>query len=254
MLTWIMQRLLGIQWPPAPPGEVHPEDFVRPPNAAFDQPMAEAIQAAPDNPAPYRVYGTWLAEQNDPRGPLILAMLDGADAVIEPFAPNFMGPLDGEAGVSVTWRWGFWDTLVIDDPWGEKVALLLKKALAHPSALVLRELTVNTGRMEQVADLLADGPQLGLRVLTVNAEGSLLGAWAAVWSRVPRLRSLTLLGSGVQIGDLSLPELEQLEIRGPVPDASMNDLRRAHLPKLQRLAVPRPDGLRDVFGERVAES
>jgi hypothetical protein len=254
MLTWIMRNLLGMEWPPPPPGDVDPEAFTRPPNVAWDSALAAGLRAAPDDPAPYRAYGRWLAEQNDPRGPLILAMLDGADAVLEPHEAQLLGPLAGEKGVTVDWRWGFWRRVRIADPWGERIEELLRAALRHDSAWVLRELELASGRMERVPDVLADGPVLPLRRLVVDAEGSLLGAWATVWSRVPELEELVMLGHGLQVGDLSLPELRTLEIRGPLPDASIDDLKRAHLPALERLRVPRPELLREAFGDRVDAS
>ena len=250
MLPWFVKRWLGLA-PPAGTEEapVDPADFVRPPNTAFDQQRLDAIRAAPDDPAPYRAYGTWLAEQNDPRGPLILAMLEGAEAG-EP-DPILVGPIPELDGVSVTWRWGFWDRLVIDDPHGDRVGPVLERVFDHPSGAVLRALEVRSSHLEVVPEVLADGPSLVLRELEVDAQGTLLGAWVAAWSRLQLLESLTMLGAFPQLGDLSLPALRSLELIGPLDEQAVRDLERANLPALERLVVSQPEPLRATFGERV---
>lgn len=252
MLPWFLRRWLDLVRGGPDTAPVDPESFVRPPNTAFDGPMADAIRAAPDDPGPFRRYAEFLRENNDPRGDLVLRMLEGADAG-EP-DPVLLGPLYLQAGVEVTWRWGFWDTLVIRDPWGDRAADLLRAALDHPSALVLRGLTVASGRMDAVPDVLADGPSLLLRSLVVDAEGSALGAWAAVWARVQDVEELVMLGSSPQLGAMALPRLRSFEIRGPVDDGALADLRRASLPALEQLLVPEPERLRDTFGARVRAS
>lgn len=233
---------------------VVPEEHVLPPNTAYDQPMARALVESPDDQAAFERYGRWLAEQNDPRGPVILRMLAGEDAseAFDRFPGHFLGPLEEAKGVELDWRWGFWGRVRLSDPWGDDIVALLKSVLDHPSALVLQELELHTGRMEPVADLLGDGEVLSLRKLVVDAEGSLLGAWTAVWPRVPDVEEVVLLGANPQIGAMSLPKLRRLEIRGTLSDDALADLRRAHLPALEELIVPRPDLLTDTFGDRVS--
>lgn len=250
MLPWFVKRWLGLV-PPAGTEEepVDPAGFVRPPNTAYDQAMVEAILASPDDPAAYEAYGAWLADQNDPRGPLVLSML--ADEPSGAIDPLLLGPLPDLDGASVTWRWGFWHRLTLEDPHGDRVGQVLAEVLAHPSGVVLRELVVTSSHAERVPEGLADGPSLALAHLEVHAEGTLLGAWAAAWSRLQELEHLVLQGASPQLGSLSLPKLRVLEIIGPIDDQAVRDLERASLPSLERLVVSRPEPLVRAFGERV---
>jgi len=233
MLPWTIRRWLGL---PDPENDHTPVRAapVRPPNPAWDHSLAAAIRADRDAVEPYAAYAQWLSANNDPRG----ALIEGDEAMIERHRHHFLGPLARADGVRVTWRLGFWESVVIERDWdAREIPSLVAEALRHPSALVLDRLEVRADCIPDLADRLADGEVLPLRTLHVDARGGLLGAWAAVWSRTPELRRLEMIGNAPSLGDIDLPSLEDLRIDGRLDESSQWSLARMAAPALQRVEL-----------------
>ncbi|MCB9679405.1 MAG: hypothetical protein H6737_30150 [Alphaproteobacteria bacterium] len=236
MLPWTLRRWLGL---PDPEPEHGPVEPARPlaPNPAWNHDLAMAVLEGRDAREPYLAYADWLAANNDPRA----ALVRGDDSVLEAHPQHFLGPLLYQEGVTVTWRWGFWESVTIDREWdAEAVPALVRELLRHPSALVLDALVVRADCIPALADVLADGDVLPLRTIEVDARGGLLGAWAAVWSRVPALRSLSMAGRAVSLGDIDLPCLSLLAIRGALDAQAQWSLARMSAPSLAALDLDAP--------------
>ncbi|MEZ4322821.1 MAG: hypothetical protein R3F61_35465 [Myxococcota bacterium] len=242
MLPLTLRRWLGFPDPPDDHAPVEPRGPLQPrpggpPNAAWNAELAHAILADRDSDAPYARYAEWLAQNNDPRSVLIHAEDPAPLVASDPV--HFLGPLAFEEGIEVVWKRGFWSAVAIDREWdAQAVPRLVRDALAHPSALVLDQLDVRADCIPDLADVLADSEVLPLRGLVADARGGMLGAWAAVWARVPRLARLTLVGDGVSLGDLDLPHLTHLEIVGQLTEDAQWSLARMSAPRLKVLRRP----------------
>ena len=233
MLPWTIRRWLGLPDPQTDRTPVRPA-VVRPPNPAWDHSLAAAIRAERDALEPYAAYARWLTANNDPRG----ALIEGDEAMLGRHPHHFFGPLARADGVRVTWRLGFWESVVIERDWdAREVPALVAEALRHPSALVLDRLEVHADCIPDLADRLADGDVLPLRTLVVDARGGLLGAWAAVWSRMPELRQLEMTGDAPSLGDIDLPSLQKLRIDGRLDESSQWSIARMAAPALQRVEL-----------------
>ena len=84
----------------------------------------------------YAVYGDWLEERGDPRGKLIALQIAGLsfDDYVDEHAAMFGAP----AGVDVTWKYGFWNTMRT-----RGMPIDLVSVLAHPSARLLEALRLD---------------------------------------------------------------------------------------------------------------
>jgi uncharacterized protein (TIGR02996 family) len=150
--------------------------------------LEQAILANPDDESAYLVYGDWLQTQGDPRGELITVSAQAARtndpklkaAAGELFAgheAHFLGPLakyrktfDGSDRDTMTWRWGFVESLRIafDHYSNEELEVdlgdVLATFLAHPSCRFVTEVVVGLNRQDpdqeyqSVLDALAKRP------------------------------------------------------------------------------------------------
>ena len=234
----LMRRWLGFPEPERDREPVGPAPFAVPPDPVRP-PWEAAVRASPADPDALRAYGQALSEALDPRGPLVMAMLAGSDGAAEiADEPALLGPLNGAPGVQVTWRAGFWTELKIDRAWEDgTLGALLRAALAHPAALLLERLDVRADTVPAVPDALADSDPLRLTSLVVRATTGQAGSWAAVWPRVQRLRSAEILGDDPQLGDIALPDLEDLRLAGRMDVDALWSLARMYAPSLRRLEV-----------------
>ncbi|MBL8921531.1 MAG: TIGR02996 domain-containing protein [Myxococcaceae bacterium] len=108
--------------------------------------LQRAIEAAPDDPSRYAVYGDWLAQRGDVRGELIaLQLVPNPDRrqrervkalLMENGIRCLAGPL-------AQWRWGFVHTAALLRPPGPAGrSIELTKLLRHPSMRFVRALTL----------------------------------------------------------------------------------------------------------------
>lgn len=168
-----------------------------------------AIDAAPDHPEGYAVYGDWLSQTGDERGELIsLQLLPSLDrrqrervkALL--YAPG----IRCLAGPVAQWRWGFVHmvTLLRD---GESVEL--ERLLAHPSMRFVRALALGEPMTESLGALARAAPRV-LSSLMLSSPRAL--DLATIPTTLPSLERLQLSVPEL-IGALpALPGLSALEI------------------------------------------
>jgi uncharacterized protein (TIGR02996 family) len=238
--------------------------------------LLAAVLAAPDDPAPFLVYGDWLQGEGDPRGELIALMAAGKKAAaekhIEKHAPSLLGPLqpytrgldwppgDKRAGTTFTWKHGFIERarLAFDyfaDEGRGVIALegVLEALMTHPSGRVLRELVIGINRQDpdckyqKIVDVVAKRGAPALRLLHVGdyeypdhieISWTEIGSLAKVWKAVPRLETLVLQGGSIGLGTFEHPTLKRVEIRtGGLPKAAAKSIAAAKLPACEHLDV-----------------
>lgn len=141
---------------------------------------------------------------------------------------------------------------------GPHGADILRALVASPAAEFLRDLTVGLvdfegGGLRDAITALASGRPLGaLEVLFLgdfsrdDQEISWVdhGDLGPLWPITPKLRTLRLRGSGMNLGQFDHPSLQRLEIEtGGLPPASVRGLAVAKLPELRHMEVwfGRPD-------------
>lgn len=157
-----------------------------------------AIEAAPDDPHAFAVYGDWLAQSGDARGELIsLQLLPSLDRrqrervkalLYEPGIRCLAGPV-------AQWRWGFVHTatLMRQQAPGERVDL--EKLLAHPSMRFVRALSLGQEPMTESLRVLEQAAPRVLSALTISSPRAL--ELATIPTTLPALEQL----------HLSVPEL-----------------------------------------------
>lgn len=157
-----------------------------------------AIEAAPDDPHAFAVYGDWLAQSGDARGELIsLQLLPSLDRrqrervkalLYEPGIRCLAGPV-------AQWRWGFVHTatLMRQQAPGERVDL--EKLLAHPSMRFVRALSLGQEPMTESLRVLEQAAPRVLSALTISSPRAL--ELVTIPTTLPALKQL----------HLSVPEL-----------------------------------------------
>lgn len=168
-----------------------------------------AIEAAPDEPEAYAVYGDWLSQTGDERGELIsLQLLPSLDrrqrervkALL--YAPG----IRCLAGPVAQWRWGFVHTVTLLRD-GESVEL--ERLLAHPSMRFVRALALGEPMTESLGALARAAPRV-LSSLMLSSPRAL--DLATIPTTLPALERLHLSVPEL-IGALpALPGLSALEI------------------------------------------
>lgn len=168
-----------------------------------------AIDAAPDHPEGYAVYGDWLSQTGDERGELIsLQLLPSLDrrqrervkALL--YAPG----IRCLAGPVAQWRWGFVHTVTLLRD-GESVEL--ERLLAHPSMRFVRALALGEPMTESLGALARAAPRV-LSSLMLSSPRAL--DLATIPTTLPSLERLQLSVPEL-IGALpALPGLSALEI------------------------------------------
>lgn len=156
----------------------------------FHPALVRAIQAAPDDPAAYLVYGDWLLERQDPRGALIAAMHAGRAAEAEAlFAahPDLLRPTWWRKYAPVMrFERGFLREIRFALQWGWAE---VRAVFRHPSAAVVREIGVELGpravtqpqvRVAGFVDAVRDLLPPTVRTVVVSGQPRPDGAPAAI--------------------------------------------------------------------------
>lgn len=195
--------------------------------------LERAILDAPDSEDAYLVLADWLQSQGEPLGELIViqARKDKDEArEAELLAANKarwlgeeLAALDGEGRLTLTWRCGFLETVVMARD-------LYEAFLACPIAQFVRSLEITIFDPATVADMARLGlPPLlkELRFRGRNPDGkeneSELGALAPLYPRLGNLEELYLEARGFELGDIAIPNLKKLHAK------SLSSLGRANL-------------------------
>src|SRR5882672_10173897 len=127
--------------------------------------LEKTIEADPENETAWLAYATWLREQGDPRGELIVLHHENKKPAAKALIAKHKAALVGSDAddVEITWRLGFWDNFEITrsakDPKG-----ILERALAHSSARFLRAIGIVMGE-EATGDFSQFAPMLAGRTL-----------------------------------------------------------------------------------------
>lgn len=207
--------------------------------------LEAAIEANPDDPAAYIVYGDWLCQRGDVRGELIAlhwaGKLDEASALIEAHQDQLWGRVAGALAASrqhpaargraTSWRWGFLESLWLSDQLdaadrahgdgrrGFDTAGVLGELLAQSSTRFLRELTIGTFALDdtyrRVAEVIARRPRPTLRALTLGDNHpddglAQIGDLSPLAAALPNLAQLTLIGGAIAPGPARPPRLAEL--------------------------------------------
>ena len=244
----------------------------------------EAIANAPDEVANYLVYSDWLQAQGDPRGERI--MLDyrheqkKQDARLfrrlrefdrehkRRFLPDILRAMLpdrsalGSTGnrCEVTFEYGFVRRASIGRPTSgpkHSVRELVQALLHHPSAALLRELTIGSLRPDGQDDYRAyryhpviaaicQASPAALRTLMiadvdehdVGLADIHLGDLSELWASVPRLEELHLRAGTMTLGAIRSPSLRSLRLTTPHITADMlRSMNDAAWPSLAELSL-----------------
>lgn len=205
--------------------------------------LEAALAENPDDDEAYRAYARWLTERGDSQGELISLALDHEQkqATVRAY-DQATQRIDAAGFFRPSWRRGFIERAVClseyeamnPEQWrhypsSEDVVQFLQRREAR----LLRDLDlVDTQALSPCALLLALPAAPPLRRLVITT-GDAADRMSALWARFPRLRSLSVRCAA--LGDLALPELEELTLRIPVTEAP--SLSRARAPKLRELSA-----------------
>ena len=238
--------------------------------------LEAAIVKDPADDGGYMVYGDWLMEQGDPRGPLAAIRGDDkkaqtkASAMVWKNRPVFFGPLaiytvekpDRHSAVAAEWKQGWMTKLRLSavSSWREgqlpvsdcsELVRLLPKVT---SARLLRELVIGCPRVEDefyfgntITELVKAMPALpNLRRLVLGdftyedseLSWSHLGSLQELWKHAGKLEYLKIHAGNLALGKINAPELRELWIEsGGFDNANLDELMKGHLPKLETLNI-----------------
>jgi uncharacterized protein (TIGR02996 family) len=211
--------------------------------------LDRALHAEPDDDATRSVYADWLEQRGHPRGALIAlqqrdrlialqqrgaqrgplvahqeraALATEAARLLEREAAALLGPLAGARGLELEWDRGFLRAALIEGGFATGDAeQLLWELLRHPSARLLRELTIRPGWYRSDYRLMLDllllhaspGPPLSLLALG-NGPHDAVGDLRGLDEAYPDLEELVVWSDNqLELGDLRLPRLRRLAIR-----------------------------------------
>ncbi len=207
--------------------------------------LAAAIDEDPFDLRAYAVLGDYLQELGDPRGDLIALQLGERTAATELAAAEIIAKLGHPPGVQFHYANGYARSATIDPG----TAKGTKDALEHPSGRFLVELRVLhnnaplTGTINAIAAALRPTLRvvhLGLRVVGAlyQAEERELGDMSALWTAVPRLEEIELLGSRASFGAIDAPCLRSFAWSTSALTAeAATSLAKARVPALQRVTL-----------------
>jgi uncharacterized protein (TIGR02996 family) len=236
--------------------------------------LAVAIDADPDDPAAWAVYGDWLHERGDPRGELIAleqqirqegarpALKARIEAIVDAHHREWLGPRtlgamrsEGSAiGLDVAHGFVTGARVAFTHGWGGVAPeILLAEILAQPSARFLVRLALGLFEVsdnrygEALQVIAAAGPLHTLRELVVGDTRSdeveiswtEIGDLSPALGAAPRLQALRAHGGGIRLdGGLAHERLERLVLEtGALPAPTAWEVARARCPSLTSLEL-----------------
>ena len=244
---------------------------------AHNPELADAILQSPDADGPYLVYGDWLQSQGDARGELVMVHQQLAarpdDAKLRKTEKKLLGklapsrlaqmarkkrsPKKALSGYSdLQWRLGFLDSARVArnterPPY--TIRELVASLLAHPSAQVLRSLTIGALAVKgdydysQVVEEIRLAAPVSLRELFLadfdveehaDMSAVTLGDVSGLYPVLPRLESLHLRAGTMDVGDMQLPSLRALTMTTPLfEERTLYAVADASWPQLARLQL-----------------
>ena len=207
--------------------------------------LESIIDADPQDPVGWLIYGDWLQSEGDPRGELVAVQ---ARLARDPGNPQLMAEqrvlfkknahillaglddyltLEPEPLLRLSWEFGYIWTANVRAR-GHTLAQFtagLRALLMHPSARFLHALTVGTPPDE------VNGWAATLEILRVHAPSSVrmlfvgttdmeerlprpafgaVGDLSVLWPRLPNLEVVSLSGGTMHVGTMDLPKLKEL--------------------------------------------
>lgn len=207
--------------------------------------LEAAIVERPTDPSRYAVYGDWLTQQGDPRGPLMVAGAELAtlgdssravdlrrsiDALWRERRDAIAGTLAGLAqhGLTLTWRMGAVYAAALVVPPDDAGAATIGHLLAHPAAFAPVQIDVGTEALgehgfnhQPIVDLIAEECPRSLRTLSLGTldgwsddETVVLGDLRPLFGRHVQLTALTLAGrASTASAPWAMPALRSLSLR-----------------------------------------
>jgi hypothetical protein len=214
----------------------------------------------PDDPsATTAVLADWLSAQGDVRGLMLALASSGRDPAelerlrrrhlhrySEGLWPVFGARSEAELGehLELRWRAGLLIAARPLDPErlpANRLRAQLEGLLASEAAVALAELRGDLVDPSAVVEALVAGPvRPSLVSLVVGDYRTPMPKLEAVWSRVPKLRTLELNGPGIVIDGLAaaLPTLAELRLRCELDPSPLRAFGRGVVfAKLRRLAI-----------------
>lgn len=222
---------------------------------ASEETLYAQIREAPDEVEPYLILSDWLLDQGHPRGRLIALQHEQArapsaelqtqiDALLEQFRPQLLPPdLDWEL-LECTWRLGFVERARLRPEHALRVQAtfpqLLESLLMHPSASVLRALTIEEIPPYQAQEAIAalQRCEAPFTELSLGAQSPPSTAVELNWLQdQASLKRLQLCHLGVPPPEaMQLPNLVSLALKTYRPPKEV-DLGAWTLPKLEHLTL-----------------
>lgn len=210
--------------------------------------LEAAIDERPDDAAAYLVLADHLQELGDPRGEWIVRWRDAKASQHLQLARQLeqtLGPKPPRYG-GLSWFYGFIQSLqsIVD----EDDATELAELLAHPSMRHVRrvDLAVAGGRydddLQWLVDVMTRTVLPACRELVLNCylrggneppRGDL--DLTAVWSAVPRVRTLRARARYITPGAIACPTLEVFDLDGEVAADALESVLGGGTPKLREL-------------------
>jgi uncharacterized protein (TIGR02996 family) len=198
------------------------------PRAASNADIEAAILEDVDDARGYLVYADWLQGQGDPRGELITlqhALSSGGasdalraleEALVTEHREILLGPLAARA-FDVTWRLGFVRHARIHRSSELPLDELLRRVLAHPSCRFLEDLWLGASHWGDdhpgfgpTLLALAEADPPVLRTLRLGEPHLVLGDVSNLFRILPRLRTLSLSGTGLRLATSAPITIERL--------------------------------------------
>lgn len=252
-----IEQVLAVE--AVPIGDEHPPP--KPARVFASSPELELqCRQAPDDPAPWEIYGDWLMAQGDIRGELaalrrahkerdtLRLVASNYDALFGQFAEELR-----DIATDLEWRHGFVHraTLKLKDPdSSQPFHDYVRGFLASPVALFVDGLRLGLAGRDpndwgSTLRAIAQSPQASfMRTLRFDAETHWEISWTALgdldgWSAFPRLELLRLCaGAGGTLGTLELPSLKIFEYEScGISERELRSIAAAEWPALERLEL-----------------
>ncbi|MFO7566007.1 MAG: hypothetical protein R6X02_25410 [Enhygromyxa sp.] len=205
----------------------------------------------PDDPDAWIVLADWLTERGDPRGLILALEASGHDPealerlrrqhlhrYAEALWPVFGVGSEAELArrVELRWRAG----LTVEARLLEGSGAQLEGLLASEAALALARLRCDRVDPQPVLEQLVAGPpRPSIRALTLGDYRTPMPRLERLWSKLPGLRELELLGPKIVIAGLAtaLPQLERLRLCCELDPSPLRAFESAVCPNLRTLEL-----------------
>ena len=217
--------------------------------------LEQQILANLDDPGAYLVYADWLQSQGDPlQGELIVLPEDARPAFFAHHAEHFLGPFVRRKPrqIDLEWRHGFIRKATIGWPmWGKdrkQCEQDFDAFLGLGSTRFIEELSIgpvpgqDMMSLDGIASVIDKHAPVALRSLylgdiddwDISSTSTSMPSCRAV----PNLRTVTLRGGDVTIGEIDHPQLRSFTVEsGSLTETQLREIASARWPQLESLSI-----------------